>query len=307
MNINHTQQTNLELLQKIEEIIEIHLVELDADLKEKIGSEFSEKAEKNSKKINVYRMVYTSQGHKVIGYIVEPKEGSDLPCVVHNRGGSRDFGSIKIGQLFLGLSMFAQSGYITIFSQYSGNAGGEGEDQMGGSDIEDVLVLYEILKKYPRADVSRIGMYGASRGGMMTYLALARTNWIKAAVIVAGTADYVNKKEFRDMEEHYVKMFGGSIEEKKKRSALYWVDKLPKNTPLLIMHGSADWRVNPTDSIHMAEALYKNKVPYKFIMFDGADHGLTEHKAESNKLMLEWFERFVKNNGQLPDLTPHGK
>ena len=301
-------RSNLELLKNIEEIVEIEQVELTDDLKEKIGPEFSLEAEKNSILINVYRMVYISQGHKVTGYIVEPKKGEKLPCIVYNRGGSNDFGSIKIGRLFLGLSIFARAGYITIFSQYSGNAGGEGKDEMGGSDIEDVLTLYTILKKYPQADVSRIGMYGASRGGTMTYLSLARVNWIKAAVIVAGPTNLVDRKGFRpEMEDHYTKMFGDSIEERKKRSSIYWVDKFPKNVPIFLMHGSADWRVNPLDSIHMAEELYKHKIPYRFTMFEGADHGLTECNLESNRMMLEWFERFVKNTNSLPDLTPHGK
>jgi dipeptidyl aminopeptidase/acylaminoacyl peptidase len=76
---------------------------------------------------------------------------------------------------------------------------------------------------------------------------------------------------------------------------------------MLLMHGTADWRVNPLDSIHMAEKLYKNKIPYKLVVFDGADHGLTEYKSESNRLMLEWFDRFVKNSEPLPSLKPHGK
>src|SRR3989344_7168787 len=131
------EKNNLELLKNIEDIIEIGQVSLTDEIKEKIGPELTPEAEKNSTLINVYRMVYTSQGHKIVGYIVEPKEGENLPCIVYNRGGSNDFGAIKIGQLYLSLSIFAKAGYITIFSQYSGNAGSEGKDEMGGSDIED--------------------------------------------------------------------------------------------------------------------------------------------------------------------------
>ncbi len=299
--------TTLEVLQKNPTIIEIKQIFVNDLLREKLGPELSILAENNSDSIDVYRMVYLSQGHKVIGYIVEPKEGNLLPCIVYNRGGSKDFGSIKIGNLFLNLSRFAFDGYITIMSQYSGNAGGEGVDEMGGSDINDVEALYEILKTHPRADLSKIGMWGGSRGGMMTYLMLTKVSWIKAAVVVAGSSNLVGEGDFRpEMKEHYVKMFGGSEEEKKKRSAVYWVDKFSKNTPVLLMHGTSDWRVNPLDSINMSEQLYKNKIPHRLVMFEGGDHRLSEFKNEVDNMTIEWFRRFVKVGESLPNLEPHG-
>ena len=180
--------------------------------------------------------------------------------------------------------------------------------EFGGAELNDVLVLYDILQKYKRADVSRVGMYGASRGGMMTYLALARVSWIKGAVILAGTSNLMGNKEFRPQNEgRYIRTFGGSEEEKIKRSAIYFVDRLPKNVPILLMHGTADWRVNPLDSIKMAEELYKNKVPFRLVMFEGGDHFFSEFGVEKSKFMLDWFDRYVKNNGPLPDLEPHGK
>ncbi len=299
--------TWIEHIRKIPGIVEAKELALRDEVKEKMGPDFTVAAEENAQKINVYRIVYMSNNHKVVGYIVEPKEGDNLPCVISNRGGSNDFGSIKIGHLFLNLSRFARGGYITIMSQYSGNSGSEGVDQMGGEEVNDILELYKILKEYPRADASRIGMYGGSRGGMMTYLVLAQVDWVKAAVIVAGSADLVSKKNFRpEMEDHYIKMFGGSEEEKIKRSALFWSEKLPKTTPVLLMHGTSDWRVNPFDSIDMAKKLHEHKVPYRLVMFEGGDHKLLNFKAEASKMTLNWFDRFVKNGEPLPNMEQHG-
>ena len=73
------------------------------------------------------------------------------------------------------------------------------------------------------------------------------------------------------------------------------------------MHGSADWRVNAKDSIRLAEKLYQHKVPFRFIVYEGADHGLTEFKEESDKQVYSWFERFLKNKERLPNLKLHGK
>lgn len=102
-------------------------------------------------------------------------------------------------------------------------------------------------------------------------------------------------------------MYGGSLAERKKRSAIYWANKLYKKTPLLIMHGTADWRVNPLDSIHLAEKLYENQVPYRLVVFEGTDHALNENAKTAEMLTFEWFERFLKKDEKLPVLKPHGK
>ena len=75
-----------------------------------------------------------------------------------------------------------------IGSQYRGNMGGEGKEEFGGSDVNDVLNLVPALSHVEKADTTRMGMYGWSRGGMMTYLALTKTNRMRAAIITAAAA-----------------------------------------------------------------------------------------------------------------------
>lgn len=207
------------------------------------------------------------------------------------------------------LRKLPEQGYIVIASQYSGGGpGSEGCDEFGGSDIQDVLNLYKILKGHPRANANAVGMYGHSRGGLMTYRALANVTWIRAAVSIAAPSDEVSAPQFRKgWGAHQKKMYGGSRKEQIARSALYWTHKFPKHTPLLIMHGTADWRVNPLDSIKLAEKLHKARVPFRLVMFEGADHGLSEVKDEKTKLALAWFDRFLKQREKVPDLKPHGK
>jgi len=291
---------NLPLIKNVE------LLKPGDNLKEKLNPVLFKEVLANDKLINVYKIIYKSNGHNVIGFIIEPKRGKNLPCIIWNRGGSLDFGSIKTGQLFLDLARYAKNGYLVIASQYSGSSGSEGQDQFGGEDIFDVLNLYKIIKKYSRADAKKVGMYGWSRGGMMTLLALSKVSWIKAAVIGGALTDQIRAAKWRKgWREHQKKMFGGSRAEQVKRSALYWVDKLPKKTPLLIMHGASDWRVNPLDSINLAEKLQEQKKPYRLIVFEGDDHSLTKNKEEADRLSLDWFNRFLKNNEKV-DTEPHG-
>lgn len=297
---------NLEKIKKLSLVLEARRVSIN-EISGKLNPDLFKKAKKTNSSIFVYQIVYKSQGHKVVGFIVEPKKGKKLPNIIWNRGGSNNIGEIKIEHLFTKIGEFAKHGYITITTQYSGAGGSEGKDEFGGSDIEDVLNLYKILKNYDRSNISMVGMYGVSRGGLMAYLSLARVKWIKAAVAIAAPADQVLAPEFRKgWKEHTVKMYGGSLKEDKKRSPVYWAEKFCKKTPLLIMHGSADWRVNPMDSIRLAEKLYENKVPYRLILFEGADHAISEYLEARNKYTFEWFDRFLKKKEKLPLLKPHG-
>jgi dipeptidyl aminopeptidase/acylaminoacyl peptidase len=292
-------EANLEEIRKLPLVLHAERVLLTKEIDNRLGSDLSKIAHLNEKKLFVYKIVYKSQGHKVVGFIVEPRSvKGKLPCIIVNRGGSGEFGAIRLGQLFIdysNITSLALNGYIVITTQYSGNSGGEGKDEMGGSDIEDVLNLYKIVKGYSKAESDRIGMHGYSRGGMMTYLSLARIKWLSAAVAVSAPSDAVNASKFRKgWEEHQKEMYGGSFEENKKRSALYWADKFYKKTPILIMAGTADWRVNPLDSIKLSEKLYEHKIPHRLVMFEGADHGITEFKTERDKFIIEWFDRFLK-------------
>jgi dipeptidyl aminopeptidase/acylaminoacyl peptidase len=271
-------------------------------------AQFTE-AKMNSKKMWVYKIVYVSNGHRVMGYLVAPRViQKKIPCIIWNRGGSNNHGAIRLGELFIGsIANFVSNGYIVFASQYSGNDGGEGKDEFGGKDIDDVLNLYKIIRSCPFADASKIGMYGHSRGGLMTYLSLSKVKWIKAAVVIAGTCDEVSAPQFRKgWREHQIKMYGGSKEEQIKRSAVYWADKFSRKAPLLIMHGTADWRVEPAASMRLAEKLLEYKKPFRLVMLEGADHSLTEYPMEHREMPLDWFDRYLKNKEKLPILKPHG-
>ncbi len=278
-------------------------------IRSQLKSEALKQAKQNSQLVQIQKIWYRSQAHTVIGFMIRPKQlkTKKLPCIIYNRGGSKEFGAIHESLLFLRLARMALWGYIVITTQYSGNGGSEGKDEFGGGDLKDVLQLYEILKKYPHADITRIGMYGGSRGGMMTYLAVTKVKWISAVVTVGGVSNLLRNARLRpEMAKIFRRLFGGSVKEKRKRSAILWTHRFCKKTPLLIMHGTADWRVSPLDSLELSQKLYQNKIPHRLVLFEGADHGLTEYKSETMELTRQWFDRFVKNREPLPNLKPHG-
>jgi dipeptidyl aminopeptidase/acylaminoacyl peptidase len=59
------------------------------------------------------------------------------------------------------------------------------------------------------------------------------------------------------------------------------------------MHGTADKRVSPLDSIELAAELYKHGKPFRLEIFDNGDHGLHTHKNEWQAQTREWFNHFV--------------
>ncbi len=258
---------------------------------------------------------YESDGLKVKGYMSYPKDTSKkYPVIIYNRGGNREFGNLNKYKMAFIIAKAASWGYVVLASQYRGNDGGEGMEEFGGSDVNDIINLEEVAKNIPFADETKMGLYGWSRGGMMTYLTLMKSNHFKAAAVGGAVTNLKEMDEKRGGEMGvyvYSELIPGYEKNKDSvmaiRSAIYHVDKLPKTTPMLLLHGTSDWRVIPEQSIKMALELQKYKVPYRLVMFEGGDHGLSEFNKEVDDQVKAWFDKYLKNNQPLPNLKPHGR
>jgi|GEM_PF-651750 len=243
-------------------------------------------------KVEVYRMRYMSDGLEVVGFIVMPENlRSKYPVIIYNRGGNREFGKIGFPRLRY-LSTFAAEGYVVVASQYRGNDGGEGKEEFGGSDVNDVLNLIPLVESLPFVFRNKILMLGSSRGGMMTYIAISRTDRIKAAAVVGGISDlFQTYSERPDMRLTLEELIGGTPEEKMeeyiKRSAYFWPEKI--NIPVLILHGKADDRVNVTQAEKLAAKLTELGKPHELVVYPGGDHGLFTHSSDRDNRILSWF------------------
>ncbi len=262
--------------------------------------------------ITAERITYLSDGLRVTGYLVYPKASGRYPGIVYNRGGNKEFGMITSYKLAFVLGKVASFGYVVGGSQYRGNDGGEGREEFGGKDVDDVLNMVPLLQSLPQVNPQRLGIFGWSRGGMMTYLTLTRTTVFRAAVVGGGLSDLFMMLESRpDMEEVCYDLIPGYAQHKEQslaaRSAIRQVDRICKNTPVLMLHGTADWRVVPQMALDMASAFQKERVPYRLVMLEGGDHGLTEHNDEVYRQIRMWLDRYVKGDEPLPNLVPHGK
>jgi dipeptidyl aminopeptidase/acylaminoacyl peptidase len=265
------------------------------------------------KNIEFFRITYLSNSLKIKGFIAKPIGKGNFPCIISNRGGTGEFGQWNETGIGFFLGKLASWGYVVVASQYRGNDGSEGQEEAGGQDLNDVLNLVPALNEIDNADTSRIGMEGASRGGMMTYLALKETCQFKAAVILAGAANaFTQLKNRPDFEEHvYAKYIPNYAENKeqelKARSAVFWADKMCKTTPILLMQGSSDWRVTASESLELVNKLYEYKHPVRFILFEGGDHGIREYRKEYYTQTKSFFDYYLKNGNALPNMELHGR
>ena len=143
---------------------------------------------------------------------------------------------------------------------------------------------------------------------MMTYIALPKTKRIKAAVVGGAVSDFAAQEIDRPGFTDYIPNFEENKEEEfKRRSAVLWADKFSKDVPILMLHGNADWRVKPEQSLKMAMEFQKYKIPYRLVMFEGGDHGINEHRYEVDQQVLDWFYKYLKNDTPLPNMEYHGE
>ncbi|WP_065187530.1 alpha/beta hydrolase family protein [Shewanella woodyi] len=243
---------------------------------------------------------YSVDGQAVYGYVIKPKLAkNDLPVLIYNRGGNGGFGGVVLGAMIQNLFPIADKGFVIIGSQYRGTfTKDDSLDQFGGKDVDDVIALLDYIPNIEGADHNRIGMYGASRGGMQTYLATKRIKNIKAIATLAGPSDLLKGLTYRPKMEKVFKhripdYEKNKVSELEKRSVLSWVDELSADVPILLLHGTNDKRVSVNHSIDLADALSKHKIPHKLVLYPEDNHGLMQNKEKANIELVNWFREYL--------------
>ena len=145
----------------------------------------------------------------------------------------------------------------------------------------------------------------------MALQALRRSKRFKAAIFRCGLTDLVRwKVERPGIETVYRELIPGYAQDPEgtliPRSAVYWADELPKSTPILWMHGTADWRVSPDSALRFISKLQAARHPYRLVMFEGADHSLTGFSDRRDEFTRDWLDRYVRDGDPVPDMEPHG-
>ncbi len=249
-----------------------------------------------------YALTYWSDGLRVNGYLGYPLTPGEHPAIIHNRGGYDDHGALTGGELV----PYVEAGYVAVASQYRGNGGSEGHEDFGGADVHDVSNLILLLQSLPNVDPDRIGMFGGSRGGMMTYLALkadtlAGTQTIKVAVTVGGIGDLFAWDRERGgalADVLWLPLVGATPAQRpdlfEARSAVYWPDLI--NAPLLLLQGDADQDVSVQQTYELADVLLQAGKAVEYVIFPGGDHPLSALDGGFPDA-LAWFDHYLSQDG----------
>jgi len=238
---------------------------------------------------------YRSDGLAVIAYFYRLKksEGTKLPVIVFNRG------SYIRGDIFPELlPMFhrlAEAGFAIVAPMYRGSEGGEGRDEMGGADVNDLLNIVPVLSQLGSLDTRNVFLYGESRGGMMVFQAIRDGFPARAAATIgaftdlgeitsSGTGAATAKAIWPDFEQRKNEIIS-------RRSAIRWPERL--SIPLLLMHGSADSDVAPTQTLLLATQLAKTQKEFGVFVFPGGNHTLRQRQVERDRQAVEFFRRHL--------------
>jgi dipeptidyl aminopeptidase/acylaminoacyl peptidase len=242
------------------------------------------------------RIEYASDGQPVSAYIYRPaKSAGTYPVIIFNRGS----GPVKNQGPVL-LTMFrrlATSGFVVVAPMLRGSDGMPGRDEMGGNERHDIVNIVPVIQHFEYADPKNVFMYGESRGGIMTLLAVQAGMPIKAAVTFGAITDMRAYLDANSREAGMVNKIWPDYEQNKDaildlRSAQKWADKI--NAPILLMHGGKDPQVTPIHTLKMAEALTKAGKTYSVIIYADDNHILSAHRNERDQRAVEWFRSYMK-------------
>jgi dipeptidyl aminopeptidase/acylaminoacyl peptidase len=171
--------------------------------------------------------------------------------------------------------------------------------QWGGAPYEDQMKAVDVAITWPYVDASKLVAAGASYGGYMAAWVEGHTDRFRAIVNHDGLYDLLTALYAADFPGGIDKEFKGTPWE--NQQAL--IDQAPvtyaKNfkTPMLVIHGDKDYRVDPGGGYAMFQLLQAMKVPSKFLSLPEENHWVL--KPGDSILwyhtVLDWLNQWTKS------------
>jgi len=266
-----------------------------------------------SDKLHVERVMFPSEKEIVPAYIFTPvklDKSKRYPGLVIVHGAFHG----HLDWRFFDLIDYAVfRGYVVMFPDYRGSSGyGDVlyKNDYGITDTTDVLNAADYLvKSHPYVDSQRLGIFGHSRGGMVTLLAIERApKKFKAAIDVAGLTDFLAfmayKPDFRRMETASEAEFKGKLPSENlgpylEISPLNHVDDI--QTPLYVFATTGDRTVPLTlHSGRLIDALRARGKVFESKIYDHApgDHififGDSDERRDMFQRAFDFLDKYLK-------------
>ncbi|MCX6641269.1 MAG: S9 family peptidase [bacterium] len=225
-------------------------------------------------------------GLELHGYLTYPPGGAkkNLPLVLNVHGGpwERDNWGYNPEAQWL-----ASRGYACLQINYRGSTGygkkflDAGDREWGGKMQDDLIDAVNWAIKEDIADPKRIAIFGQSYGGYAAlYATVATPKLFRCAVDVSGPSNLISfinsvPAEWFNFRSMIVKRIGDPGTDAgmlASHSPFNRADQI--KTPLLIVQGAQDPRVNPAETEQFVEKLRNNQIDVEYLYFSDEGHGL---------------------------------
>ena len=250
----------------------------------------------------------SSDGLEIPAYLTLPKgvAGKNLPVLIIPHGGpwARDvWGYNPFAQFF------ANRGYAVLMPNFRGSTGygkkfiDAGNKEWGRKMQDDITWGAKYLVAEGIADPKRLAIFGGSYGGYATLAGVTFTPDLYAAAI-----DYVGPSNLITLLESvppywesirkifYERMGDPNTPEGKalltERSPLTYANKI--KTPLLVVQGANDPRVNKREADQIVIALRDRGYPVEYLVAPDEGHGFA--RPVNNMALFMSAEKFLANH-----------
>ncbi len=259
-------------------------------------------------------------GLEIEGLLVRPldeRKGQRYPLILYVHGGPESHHSNNwLTNYGDPAQTAAARGFAVMHTNYRGSTGRgmafakSSQGDAGGAEFDDLIDAIDHLVAIGLVDKDKVAVTGGSYGGYATaWLSTRYSERIAAGVMFVGISDKISKVGTTDIpdEEFYVharKRVWDDWQHTLERSPIYHAGNC--KTPLLILHGKDDPRVNPGQSYEMYRHLkVRKQAPVRLVLYPGEGHGNRKAAArlDYNLRMLQWIEHYVTGpKGEPPPL-----
>ncbi|MCM4161324.1 S9 family peptidase [Antarcticibacterium flavum] len=266
-----------------------------------------------------------ADGLEIEGILIHPinKSGkSPLITVVHG-GPEAHYSNGWLTSYNMPGQLGAGEGYAVFYPNYRGSTGRgiefakSSQGDPAGLEFDDIIDGVDYLIENYDIDKDKVGVTGGSYGGYATaWMATRHTKRFAAGVMSVGISNNISKWGTSDIPEemflvHARKRIWDDYEFYLERSPIFYADQA--ETPLLILHGKDDTRVNPGQSYELYRHIKtRTETPVRLVLYPGEGHGNRKSTAryDYNLRMMQWFDTYLKDGSiTLPDanIAPDGQ
>lgn len=203
----------------------------------------------------------------------------------------------------------AAQGFAVFYPNYRGSTGrgvafsklGQGEP--AGKEFDDLVDAVDHLIAIGLVDRAKVGITGGSYGGYASaWGATYYSERFAASVMFVGISNKVSKVGTTDIanEEFFVHALKRPWDDWQfmlDRSPVTHVAK--SKTPTLILHGTADPRVNPTQSLEFYRHMKLHGKTVRLVWYPGEGHGNARaaSRLDYNLRLMQWMTHYLKGPG----------